>query len=121
MFSLSTKPERSVFRILFLCLILMFSIVPIASAAAPDPVTNLQLTSNSPVTITWTNPTSDYDYIRVIKLNRTNLIEVFKKVLTKGTTIFWDHTNVDSNKQYWYIFQTVKNGVYSTQQKVILN
>ncbi len=118
---LKSRSEHSVFRILVLCLILMFSIIPIASAAVPDPVTNLHITSTNPVTLEWTNPTTDYDYVRVIKLNRTNLVEVFKKQLTKGTTVFWDNTTVSSNKQYWYIFQTVKNGVYSVQVKEIVN
>jgi hypothetical protein len=104
-----------------LSLILLFSIVPITSAAAPDPVTNLHFTSTSPVIIAWTNPTTDYDSIKVIKLNRTNLVQVYKKDLTKGTTSHYDTTSVDSTKQYWYIVQTVKSGVVSSQVKVILN
>ncbi|WP_053375915.1 hypothetical protein [Paenibacillus sp. FJAT-27812] len=118
---LRTWPERSMIRIMVLSFILLFSIVPITSAAAPDPVTNLHFTSTSPVIIAWTNPTTDYDSIKVIKLNRTNLVQVYKKDLTKGTTSHYDTTSVDPTKQYWYIVQTVKGGVVSSQVKVILN
>ncbi|MEC0092135.1 hypothetical protein [Paenibacillus macquariensis] len=121
MLLVKNRSKHSVFRILVVCFLLMFSIIPIASAAAPDPITNLQITSTYPVTLEWTNPTTDYDYIQVIKLNRTDLKEVYKKTLTKGSTVFADHSAMSSNKEYWYIFQAYKGGVSSNQVKKIYN
>jgi hypothetical protein len=119
MISLESKPKRSVFRILVLCFLMLFTLVPIASATVmPDPVTNLHLKANGG--IEWTNPTTPYTGIRIILVNRTTNKQVHSTIVSAGTTTY-NYGSLDSSKRYMYTLNTILNGVYSSYASLYIN
>lgn len=116
MISLKSKPNRSVFRILVLCFLMLFTIVPLASAAVmPDPVTNLHLNANH--SIGWTNPTTPYTGIRIILVDRTTNKQVHSTIVSPGTTTY-NYGSLQSGRQYMYTLNTVLNGQYSSYASI---